>query len=42
MSAGELFEVYKEFGDEPMIIPDPEEKFSAWGFAWQECQKMCQ
>jgi len=42
MTAGELFERYKSFGDDPSIkSPDGTCTFSAWIFAEQRAAEIC-
>lgn len=41
MSAGELYEQYISFGDDPFIVPTPEgERFSGWAYAKARCAEL--
>ncbi len=43
MSARELLESYKSFGEDPYIDPDDgTPKFSAWDYAEELCKKLCE
>jgi hypothetical protein len=44
MTGGELFERYKEFGDDPWLVPwdgAPTVPFSAWDYAQERCEEIC-
>jgi hypothetical protein len=42
MSAKELLDRYKSFGDDPWISSTDEKcKFSAWSYAEQRCKEIC-
>jgi len=42
MSAEQLLKHYRAFGDDPYIIPVPEnEHFSAWKYAEEQCDSLC-
>ena len=42
MSADDLYDSYVSFGEDPFIVPAPEEsKFSAWVYAKQRCPEIC-
>lgn len=43
MTAEQLFESYKSFGEDPFIVGEGEERlnFSAWDYARQRCHEMC-
>ena len=44
MSAGELFDMYTAFGEDPFIItPDQQGRvlFSAWDYARRRCEELC-
>ena len=43
MSADELYKHYVAFGDDPFVVPVPNDKtfFSAWDYAKERCSKMC-
>ena len=43
MTADELFSQYRSFGDDPFIVPDDRDiKFSAWTYAKERCEALCQ
>ena len=44
MSAAELYQLYTSFGLDPFIVGDdaPACRFSAWDYARQRCQELCQ
>lgn len=43
MSAGELYQNYTGFGDDPFIVAEiePPFRFSAWDYAKQRCREIC-
>ena len=42
MTAKELFESYKHFGEDPRILPSADEgRFSAWAYAKERCPMIC-
>jgi hypothetical protein len=43
MTAGELLDAFKTFGEEPFIVPAPPAgpSFSAWDYAGRRCSAIC-
>ena len=42
MSAEQLLEQYKSFGDDPFVAPsDDSTRFSAWDYASERCREIC-
>ena len=42
MTAKQLFDAYKCFGDDPYIVStNDDRKFSAWDYAKQRCDQIC-
>src|SRR3989344_4643828 len=42
MTADELYESYKSFGEDPFIVPaDEKTRFSAWKYAKERCKELC-
>jgi hypothetical protein len=42
MTAGDLYDHYQSFGDDPSIVPSNNGcRFSAWNYAKQRCQEIC-
>jgi hypothetical protein len=43
MSADDLFRQYTGFGEDPFVSPDEHDpRFSAWTYARQRCQHICE
>jgi hypothetical protein len=41
LGAEKMFSSYKHFGEDPWIKgDDPNDRFSAWTYAWEQCQKL--
>lgn len=42
MTADQMFDAYKAFGEDPFIVPATDtSRFSAWEYAAQLCKEMC-
>lgn len=42
MTAGQMLEAYKGFGDDPFIVPEADAgHFSGWEYAAQRCKEIC-
>lgn len=41
MSAPQLFEQYTSFGEDPFVVPPAEPAFSAWDYARNRCEQLC-
>ncbi len=43
MTAGELFDCYTNFGEDPFIVAPGESRvlFSAWDYARRRCEELC-
>ncbi len=43
MTSAELYQSYVNFGKDPYISPEPKgEHFSAWGYARERCDTICE
>jgi len=43
ISSSELYELYTNFGEDPFIVPMPEDvDFFAWGYAKHRCEEICE
>src|ERR1700730_11315217 len=42
MTAGELYDLYTDFGEDPFIVSEDRNcRFSAWDYAKERCQQIC-